>query len=154
MWAVGLLVLFALASPGLGFSPPKFGLPYFGLSPPPRHRDDPAWWSRYNFRALRKFLIIQVTAHPEIDGVPLSTQGVGRRWQEVAGGSRACGNWLFWEDQSNPAQFYFGWTYAVETSGGAQRVFKSVTFTCERISRSKFNLVKAARYDSSEVPRS
>ncbi len=107
-------------------------------------------WFRYNFGALRKFLITQVKTHPEVDGASLSGLTVGRKWQKVAGGSRACGAWLFWDNRDDPKQFYISCTYATEHPPDAPRVYKNITFRCERISRSKFKMIEVKRYDQPE----
>lgn len=104
----------------------------------------------YNLRALHSFLANQLSASRVVDGIDLGKSRTAQKW-EFTGGNLSCGDWSFHAASSDAAEFTLVWVYERQPREGGAILQKRIVLTCERVSKSQFELVRADRREEEVV---
>jgi hypothetical protein len=104
----------------------------------------------YDLTALQAFLVEQVKATGEIEGVDLSKSRLAAQWS-LEGGVAQCGDWLF-IGKVGDAEFALQWTYAdiphPDHSGG---IWKIIQLHCRREAKDRFRQLSVSRSEDEYV---
>jgi hypothetical protein len=106
--------------------------------------------AHFDFGELRGFLMREIRAHPQVDGVELSKAKIGRKWSPT-GIARSCGDWLFVADSPDAMRFKITWAYEKNEAKDGLILERSVTFYCVRNSKTEFSVDRVERSDDELV---
>lgn len=119
-----------------------------------RERAEKKWHkdlsAHFDFGELKSFLVREVRAHPQVDGVELSKAKIGRKWSPT-GIARSCGDWLFVTDSPDATRFKITWAYERNEEKDGMILERSVTFYCVRKSKAEFSVDRVERSDDELV---
>lgn len=104
----------------------------------------------YDFSQLRKFLVREIDARREVDGVVLSKSKIAREWKP-AGQALICGDWLFFVASPSAQEFTIRWAYETIDRKDGTLLQRTVTFYCVRKSNVEFAVDRVARADNELV---
>ena len=119
-----------------------------------QERQHAAWRKQfkraYDLAALRAFLVEQVKATGQIEGVDISKSRIADQWS-LDGGVAQCGDWLVL-GEVGVADFTFQWTYAdIPNSDRSGGLSKSVRLLCRRDAKDRFRFLSASKSEDEYV---